>query len=312
MTDQVILKGWTFSQVPIWATCDERISDKAARVMAYLVWRQGTNPTCWPSQDRIAQDMHCSGQTIHRAIQELEENGYVIVTPRPGRSNHYTVVAQPEGAAQYYPDETTPIKNDTPPLSKMIGAPIKNDTHNDSKEREKETIVSASALAGAFPDSNGIYTAEMELMSDEQVACTACQEPVVVERQPNSGGTCPHCGVGLRIVHNGRTIKKGKRRIQTLGGLFDDAPTWAKPIKIPKPTLAADAEALHDADRETFWNCVKWAQDKVADGNMNPHALVGAAVGWCRKRLRNTDHEYDGTIDLTPPEQEGTLVIPEW
>ena len=189
MSEEVVLTGWTFSQVPIWATCDERLTDKAARVMAYLVWRQGNNPNCWPSIGKIAEDMHTSESTIRRALTSLEENGYVIIKHRSGRSSQYRIIAQPEGAAQYYPD--TPTKNESTPLPKMGGAPTKNGTHNDRKEREKKTIERANA------QSSSLDVLEIDLVdaSDLRRDCPVCGAEILVQLLKTSAGECPGCGL---------------------------------------------------------------------------------------------------------------------
>ena len=122
------LNGFTFSQVPVWATCDPRISDGAHRLLTYLVWRQGNSPNCWPKVSTIAGDMHTSEKTIRRRIDELERQGYLLVTERPGTSNLYHIIADPEGAPESYtPDRPTLDKNDQTPRTKLTRPLDRND-----------------------------------------------------------------------------------------------------------------------------------------------------------------------------------------
>jgi hypothetical protein len=113
--------GWTFSQTPIWAICDPRLSAPAFRLLAYLAWRQGSDNTCWPSISRMAADLHASNDTIRRHLRELEDLGYLHTTQRVGRSSVYSLTANPDGIADQY----TPLRNKggppPPPPSELQG-----------------------------------------------------------------------------------------------------------------------------------------------------------------------------------------------
>lgn len=149
-------KGWTFAQVPIWAVCDPNISDGALRLLAYLAWRQGNDNSCWPSVSRMAQDLRSSPKTIQRRLRELEETGYLVTRHRRGRSNEYTLVADPDGASEKHiptarreqtPVRTdrgtppkltgTPVKSDQGPRSNLSGTPVRSDAHDDKKGQEE-------------------------------------------------------------------------------------------------------------------------------------------------------------------------------
>ena len=136
MTDNVTLTGWTFAQTPIWAICDDRLTDKAVRVFGYLYYRQGTNPDCWPSVNKIAEDMGCSHDTINRALKNLDDLGYVVIKHRQGRSSKYTVIAQPEGAADYHPDRKPHAKVREGSRKSALPTTRKNASQNDIHERE--------------------------------------------------------------------------------------------------------------------------------------------------------------------------------
>lgn len=113
--------GWTFSQVPIWITCDPRISAQAYRLLVYLAWRQGNDDYCWPSVSRIATDLGKSREAIRRRLRELERAGYLVTRLRIGSSSTYAIVPNPDGAAdRYMPRPRTPAWG--PPTRPREGA----------------------------------------------------------------------------------------------------------------------------------------------------------------------------------------------
>ncbi len=87
------MSGWTFSQVPINATQDHALSDGAYRLLAYLIWRQGTKDKTWPLVATMAADLGVSHDTISRRVKELEDAGYIEVQRIPGKSSEYSVKA---------------------------------------------------------------------------------------------------------------------------------------------------------------------------------------------------------------------------
>jgi len=153
-------KGWTFAQVPIWLLCDPRISDGAARLFGYLVWRQGEHPDTWPSISTMAVDLGVSEDTIRRRIRELDEAAYTNITYRSGRSSHYAMDANPEDASEQYTprirargQKNTSQENVAPPAEMLPHPPHEcyptpsiDATHNDSKELDfKNNTVDANA-----------------------------------------------------------------------------------------------------------------------------------------------------------------------
>jgi hypothetical protein len=134
-------KGWVFAQVPIWAICDPNLSAGALRLLAYLAWRQGNDGSCWPSLGRMQTDLGCGERTVQRHLRELEEAGYLVTTRRPGRSNTYSLVADPscdpgfdklntgegEGLTASERYTPTPVNSGGGAPSKMAGTPVKPD-----------------------------------------------------------------------------------------------------------------------------------------------------------------------------------------
>ena len=56
---------------------DNSMPHRAKAVYMYLEDRMDSERKCWPAIRRIAADLHLSRSTIKRAIQELEQNGYL-------------------------------------------------------------------------------------------------------------------------------------------------------------------------------------------------------------------------------------------
>ena len=101
-------KGWTFVQLPIWILCDDRLSDGAKILLAYLRWRQGKDMGCWPSRAKIAKDLHISKKTVSNRLRELEKCAYVITIYREGASSIYVTNANPNSEdKKYTPDDKT-------------------------------------------------------------------------------------------------------------------------------------------------------------------------------------------------------------
>lgn len=176
--------GWTFSQTPIWMTCDDRISDHAHRLLVYLLWRQGKDESCWPSLGRMARDLRVSRETIRRRLRELERAGYLVTRHRRGTSSRYTVILNPDGAADAYTpapkgkttDPPTGSRGGSPrpggpvseegdpsrprgispdpeggPSSQPGGTPVRAEGHDERKGRKKGDREKSDKLAAIWP-----------------------------------------------------------------------------------------------------------------------------------------------------------------
>lgn len=88
-------KGWTFGKLPIDLMTDGEISPAAKVYYAYLSFRQGTDPDCWPSDARAAADLGMSSRTIIRLRKELESARWIEVKRTLGRVNRYNTREQP-------------------------------------------------------------------------------------------------------------------------------------------------------------------------------------------------------------------------
>lgn len=93
--DNVRLKGFTFAQIPMWLLACSDVDPLAKVIYGYLVWRQGRNAKCWPSVDRIAEDLQISRASVLRHLARLEELQYIQISRTSGKENEYTVDGDP-------------------------------------------------------------------------------------------------------------------------------------------------------------------------------------------------------------------------
>lgn len=69
---------------------DHLLPHRARTVYMYLRDRGDAQQKCWPSIKTIAADLHLSRSTVKRALDELEQHGYLERLPRyrPNGSQH--------------------------------------------------------------------------------------------------------------------------------------------------------------------------------------------------------------------------------
>ena len=65
-----------YAMVPLWLI-ESGVSASALRVWALMAakYAHRANHTCWPSQQRLADDLHIHRNTVHTAIEELRDSG---------------------------------------------------------------------------------------------------------------------------------------------------------------------------------------------------------------------------------------------
>ena len=90
-TDNPVLKGG-FTQVPNFILKDPRISVGAKVVYAMFLSYAWHNDSCFPGQDRLAQDMGMSRSRVTEFVGDLERAGFVTIERRgQGKTNLYTI-----------------------------------------------------------------------------------------------------------------------------------------------------------------------------------------------------------------------------
>lgn len=92
-----------FSRVPLAATEDGRISDRAHRVLAVLWAYADREGKCWPSQAKIAVHLGVSRQAIGPHVKALRKHGYLSLVRRVRKRGGW--------AANYYTLHNPPLVN---------------------------------------------------------------------------------------------------------------------------------------------------------------------------------------------------------
>ena len=92
----IILQGFDpvsaggFTQVPNFLLKDPKISANAKVVYSMLLSYAWNNNKVFPGQERMAEEVGSSKSTVGRAIQELEEQGWLEIQRRgQGKTNLY-------------------------------------------------------------------------------------------------------------------------------------------------------------------------------------------------------------------------------
>lgn len=86
----IISTGGGFTQVPNFILVSRKVSVGAKLTYAMLLRYAWSNDFCFPGQDRLADDMGCSRQSVNKFIKELSDAEYVKVERRgQGRPNIY-------------------------------------------------------------------------------------------------------------------------------------------------------------------------------------------------------------------------------
>jgi biotin operon repressor len=81
-----------FTQVPNFILKDPKVSVGAKVVYSMFLSYAWHNDSCFPGQDRLAQDMGLTRVRVTQLIAELEQVGLVSIQRRgQGRTNLYTI-----------------------------------------------------------------------------------------------------------------------------------------------------------------------------------------------------------------------------
>ena len=81
-----------FTQVPNFILKDQNLSIVAKVTNAMFLSYAWHNDSCFPGQDRLAEDMGMSRSRVTEFVSELERGGLVTITRRgQGRTNLYTI-----------------------------------------------------------------------------------------------------------------------------------------------------------------------------------------------------------------------------
>ena len=90
-TSNPVLQGG-FTQVPNFILKDSKISVGAKVAYAMFLSYAWHNDSCFPGQDRLAEDMGLTRVRVTHLISELEDAGLVTIQRRgQGKTNLYTI-----------------------------------------------------------------------------------------------------------------------------------------------------------------------------------------------------------------------------
>src|ERR1017187_5836351 len=100
--DPIILGG--FTQVPNFILKDAKLSLGAKVTYAMFLSYAWHNDSCFPGQDRLAEDMGMSRSRVTEFVGELEHSGLISIQRRgQGRTNIYTIHFQVQPAGDKDP-----------------------------------------------------------------------------------------------------------------------------------------------------------------------------------------------------------------
>src|SRR4051812_30381250 len=74
-----------FAALPHELRRDPRLNPRAVVTAAALLEYARSSPSCWPSNARLARDMHCTARTVQNALADLLAAGWIAV--RRGAAN---------------------------------------------------------------------------------------------------------------------------------------------------------------------------------------------------------------------------------
>lgn len=103
-TDNPVVRGG-FTQIPNFILKDGKISLGAKVTYAMFLSYAWHNESCFPGQERLAEDMGMSRSRVTEFVTELEKAGLISIQRRgQGKTNlyriHFQVKAQPKGTGK--------------------------------------------------------------------------------------------------------------------------------------------------------------------------------------------------------------------
>ncbi len=89
----IISTGGGFTQVPNFILVSKKVSVGAKLAYAMLLKYAWADDYCFPGQERLAEDMGCTRQSVNKFIKELSQAGFLNVERRgQGRPNQYELI----------------------------------------------------------------------------------------------------------------------------------------------------------------------------------------------------------------------------
>jgi len=105
-TANPVLQGG-FTQVPNFILKDSNLSPGAKVTYAMFLSYAWHNDSCFPGQDRLAEDMGMSRSRVTEFVGELESAGLISIQRRgQGKTNIYTIHFQVRPAGDKHPQKS--------------------------------------------------------------------------------------------------------------------------------------------------------------------------------------------------------------
>src|SRR5260221_4069184 len=90
--------GMGFTQVPNFLLKSKKLSSGDKMAFAMLLSYAWQNDSCFPGQQRLAQDLGLSDRSVRNNLQSLERNGLLTIRRRGlGKTNIYELDLKPPG-----------------------------------------------------------------------------------------------------------------------------------------------------------------------------------------------------------------------
>jgi hypothetical protein len=113
-TDNPVLQGG-FTQLPNFILRNANLSLGARVAYATFLSYAWDNDSCFPGQDRLAEDMGMSRSRVTEFVTELEKSGLISILRRgQGKTNFYTVHFQVKKTGDKHPDVGQPTSRSRP------------------------------------------------------------------------------------------------------------------------------------------------------------------------------------------------------
>jgi hypothetical protein len=110
-TDNPVLRGG-FTQVPNFILKDPKLSVGAKVAYAMFLSYAWNNDSCFPGQERLAEDMGMSRSCVTEFVSELEKSALITIQRRGlGKTNKYTIHFQ---VVSRHPDVGRPTSRSRP------------------------------------------------------------------------------------------------------------------------------------------------------------------------------------------------------
>jgi len=113
-TENPVVRGG-FTQVPNFILRDGSLSVGAKLTYAMFLSYAWHNDSCFPGQDRLAEDMGMSRSRVTEFVSELQRAGFVTIERRgQGKTNLYTIHFQVKPPVDKHPDVGRPTSRSRP------------------------------------------------------------------------------------------------------------------------------------------------------------------------------------------------------